>query len=121
MAVYKETGTNTWRVIYRYTDWTGERKQSILLQFIEKTNELKTMLDRANNQIRDLTGRVNRLEPENERLRGVERDYGRLQRHLGGERTDEIIETVKEQEIAEKQLQQQLQQQTRRNRNSYAR
>lgn len=28
MAVYKETKTNTWRVIYRYTDWNGERKQS---------------------------------------------------------------------------------------------
>ena len=28
MAVYKEEKTNTWRVIYRYMDWTGERKQS---------------------------------------------------------------------------------------------
>lgn len=28
MAVYKESETNTWRVIYRYTDWKGERKQS---------------------------------------------------------------------------------------------
>ena len=28
MAVYKEEKTNTWRVIYRYTDWKGERKQS---------------------------------------------------------------------------------------------
>ena len=28
MAVYKEEKTNTWRVIYRYTDWTGERKQT---------------------------------------------------------------------------------------------
>ena len=28
MAIYKEEKTNTWRVIYRYTDWTGERKQS---------------------------------------------------------------------------------------------
>ena len=29
MAVYKEEKTNTWRVIYRYTDWTGERKQHL--------------------------------------------------------------------------------------------
>ena len=29
MAVYKEEKTNTWRVIYRYTDWTGERKKLI--------------------------------------------------------------------------------------------
>lgn len=28
MAVYKEDKTNTWRVIYRYTDWTGEKKQT---------------------------------------------------------------------------------------------
>lgn len=28
MAVYKESKNNTWRVIYRYIDWTGERKQS---------------------------------------------------------------------------------------------
>ena len=28
MAVYKEEKTNTWRVIYRYTDWNGERKQT---------------------------------------------------------------------------------------------
>ena len=28
MAVYKQEKTNTWRVIYRYTDWNGERKQS---------------------------------------------------------------------------------------------
>ena len=28
MAIYKEEKTNTWRVIYRYTDWTGERTQS---------------------------------------------------------------------------------------------
>ena len=28
MAVYRESNTNTWRVIYRYTDWTGEKKQT---------------------------------------------------------------------------------------------
>ena len=28
MAVYKEDKTNTWRVIYRYTDWNGQRKQT---------------------------------------------------------------------------------------------
>lgn len=28
MAVYKKEKTGTWRVIYRYTDWTGERKQT---------------------------------------------------------------------------------------------
>ena len=28
MPVYKEEKTNTWRVIYRYTNWKGERKQT---------------------------------------------------------------------------------------------
>lgn len=28
MAVYKEDKTNTWRVVYRYVDWTGEKKQT---------------------------------------------------------------------------------------------
>lgn len=28
MAVYKDKATGTWRVIYRFTDWKGERKQT---------------------------------------------------------------------------------------------
>ena len=28
MAVYKEEKTGTWRAVYRYTDWNGERKQN---------------------------------------------------------------------------------------------
>ena len=28
MAVYKEEKTNTWRAVYRYTDWNCERKQT---------------------------------------------------------------------------------------------
>lgn len=28
MAIYKDEKSNTWRVIYRYTDWTGARKQT---------------------------------------------------------------------------------------------
>ena len=28
MSVYKEEKTGTWRVIYRYTAWTGEKKQT---------------------------------------------------------------------------------------------
>jgi len=28
MSAYKEPNTNTWRVIYRYTDWTGKQKQT---------------------------------------------------------------------------------------------
>lgn len=36
MAVYNESETNTWRVIYRYTDWKGERKQSSKRGFLTK-------------------------------------------------------------------------------------
>ena len=28
MAVFKDEKTNTWRVVYRYEDWTGERRQT---------------------------------------------------------------------------------------------
>jgi len=76
--------------------------RSILLQFIEKTQELRTMLDRANSQIRDLTEKVNRLGPENERLRGVERDYNRINRYLGYGHVEKMIDEIKAQEIAER-------------------
>lgn len=40
MAVYKESDTNTWRVIYRYTDWMGERKQTSKRGFLTKREAL---------------------------------------------------------------------------------
>jgi len=40
MAVYKESGTNTWRVVYRLTDWTGESKQSSKRGFTTKREAL---------------------------------------------------------------------------------
>ena len=40
MAVYKESDTNTWRVIYRYTDWMGERKQTSKRGFPTKRDAL---------------------------------------------------------------------------------
>ena len=72
--------------------------RSILLQFIEKTQELRSALDRANNQIRNLTNKVNKLEPDNERLCNIERDYNRVRRVLGVERVDELVRAAKEQE-----------------------
>jgi len=36
MAIYKESGTNTWRVVYRLTDWKGESKQSSKRGFATK-------------------------------------------------------------------------------------
>ncbi len=40
MAAYKESDTNTWRVIYRYTDWMGERKQTSKRGFLTKRDAL---------------------------------------------------------------------------------
>jgi len=40
MAVYKESNTNTWRVIYRFTDWMGERKQTSKRGFPTKREAL---------------------------------------------------------------------------------
>ena len=40
MAVYKESNTNTWRVVYRFTDWTGENKQSSKRGFTTKRDAL---------------------------------------------------------------------------------
>lgn len=27
MPVYKDNKTNTWRAVFRYTDWTGEKNK----------------------------------------------------------------------------------------------
>lgn len=40
MAAYKDRESNTWRVIYRYTDWKGERKQSSKRGFETKKEAL---------------------------------------------------------------------------------
>ena len=41
MGVYKDNKTNTWRVIYRYTDWTGEQKQVTKRGFSTKREALQ--------------------------------------------------------------------------------
>ena len=55
MAVYKDRSTNTWRVVYRYTDYTGKTKQTQKRGFStkreavawerENSNKLETKLD----------------------------------------------------------------------------
>lgn len=40
MAVYKENKTNTWRAVYRYTDWMGEKKQTQKRGFATKREAL---------------------------------------------------------------------------------
>ena len=40
MAVYKDNATGTWRVIYRFTNWKGERKQTQKRGFATKREAL---------------------------------------------------------------------------------
>ena len=54
MAVYKKEKTNTWRVIYRYTDWTGERKQSQKRGFKTKREALAWEREQLNKSTADL-------------------------------------------------------------------
>lgn len=28
MSIYRDNATGKWRVVYRYTDWTGKTKQT---------------------------------------------------------------------------------------------
>ena len=57
MAVYKEPGKNTWRVLYRTTDWKGEEKQSTKRGFKTKREALaweREMLNKATGDL-DMT------------------------------------------------------------------
>jgi regulator of replication initiation timing len=73
--------------------------RSVLLQYFDKTQELKTALDRANGQVQGLSKQIEKLVPENERLRGVEKNYSRLRNVLGGKRVDEMVHEARKQEI----------------------
>lgn len=53
MAVYKEKG-NSWRMIYRYTDWKGERKQSSKRGFDTKREALAWEREQLNKVETDL-------------------------------------------------------------------
>jgi len=61
---------------------------------------MKEVIERTRNQMWSLTERINKLELENERLRGIERDYSRVRRVLGSERINELASTAKAQENA---------------------
>ncbi|MCL2811501.1 MAG: plasmid recombination protein [Clostridia bacterium] len=74
--------------------------RGVLLRYFEKTKELKTALGRANGEILSLSAQVKKMEPENERLRGVEKDYRRLRNVLGDRRVDELVNEARERESA---------------------
>ena len=57
MSVYKDSKTNTWRAVYRYTDWKGERRQSQKRGFPTKREALaweREQLNKANSDL-DMT------------------------------------------------------------------
>lgn len=54
MPVYKDSKTNTWRAIYRYTDWKGERKQSQKRGFATKREALAWEREQLNKTKADL-------------------------------------------------------------------
>lgn len=72
--------------------------RSILLQFFEKTRELKAALDRASNQVQALNKRLSIYETELLSLRETEKNYRCLRRYLGDHATDMMIEQAKMQE-----------------------
>ena len=76
--------------------------RSILVQFFEKTKELRTALDGANKQIWGLSDCLEKVKADNERLKGVETDYNQLRKVLGNEKADSVISSMKDQEGLEK-------------------
>jgi len=76
--------------------------RGILLRYFEKTRELKTVLDRANGQVQDLSKQVKNYESELVPLREIDKDYRRLRRGLGEEQANRIIHGAKNAEALTK-------------------
>lgn len=55
MAVYKDNATGTWRVIYRFTNWKGERKQTQKRGFATKREaEYETVVLKPTEQQKEI-------------------------------------------------------------------
>lgn len=54
MPVYKDSKSNTWRAVYRYTDWNGEHKQSQKRGFATKREALVWEREQLNKAESDL-------------------------------------------------------------------
>lgn len=54
MAVYKDNSTNTWRAVFRYTDWQGNRKQTQKRGFQTKREALAWEREQLNKAKADL-------------------------------------------------------------------
>ncbi len=77
--------------------------RSILLQFFDKTRELKTALEHANDQVKGLRTKLQGYEAELPALRETERDYQYLRRGVGEDIAEKVIREVKAKEIVLKQ------------------
>lgn len=69
--------------------------RGILLEFFEKTKELKAALERASSQVQALTQRLSSYEAELIMLRETKKDYQRLRGFLGENVADKAIEKAK--------------------------
>jgi len=78
--------------------------RSILARYFERVNELNAALNQAKNQVWYLTNRIKQLEPENEQLRVVDKNFSRLKMFMGDEQVNDIIEEIKIQESMQKQI-----------------
>lgn len=83
--------------------------RSILSQFFEQVKELKTALDRAERQNWRLSRQLKKYEVDNEKLKGVARDYMLLRHGLGDQKADGIVSDMKVLEMSEKKLKSKLQ------------
>lgn len=79
--------------------------RSILLQFFEKTRELRMKLDKANDQVEILHRRLDRYEIELPILRENDKDYRYLRHGIGEDQADRVIKDVKAQEVAKQKKQ----------------
>ena len=41
MSIHKDNATGKWRVVYRYTDWTGKTKQTSAIFFADNCLSLR--------------------------------------------------------------------------------
>lgn len=69
--------------------------RSILMQFYEKTRELKTALDQMSKQAQLQSKQLSSYEAELIPLREIEKNYQRLRRALGENEVNRVIEKVK--------------------------
>ncbi|MCL2627730.1 MAG: plasmid recombination protein [Oscillospiraceae bacterium] len=77
----------------------------VLLQYFEKTRELQSALNRANDKLQSFTKRIDVLVSDNSRLKNVECDHKRVRSVLGDDRVNELIDTAISCEYSARELQ----------------